>query len=536
MYKILILALFFPFFAFSDEFPSLEQVCSGEEEYSVTEKLASFSCSHPLRIIFPALDIPTCKISIHQNQTLLLEEGWTQKQLNFIGYYVSKDREPNNEKIQYTNYINENSIPKPTSSQELQILINNIRSNHGLSHIEDISTAIPECEDLFSNEPETSEPESNPSAPDSVPQTNTSDSEPQTDEPTINEFLGNPLSLICSSSSEGQQNVFARHLKEYSCFGEPENINSDDCKSHFEENQIALLGKGWTQKQLNYFGFHASVNANRSQKVPYTIDINENTEISPNSSKQEILELINKIRENYELTEEGLYEASGCEDLFPDESNTEAGAECVDCPNGRQQNSEITQLQEQIKSLLAQEEEEEEEDDDDDDDEREERRERRERNKKISVDLEDCKDKKGNWSKISTTEVCTLIGQLFQNQSSMQQRLDHYNTQVQGQLWNLVKQQTLNSFENHSSIFSMMSQQNLFPNPYPQQNLQLMNDVIQLQQNPQMIDSSDQNNLLNSKYNQVIERINSIINLNQSGNYHPSNFYRNIRTDIDSLL
>ena len=118
-----------------------------------------------------------------------MKNGWTQKQLNFIGYYVSKDREPNNEKIQYTNYINENSIPKPTSSQELQILINNIRSNHGLSHIEDISTAIPECEDLFSNEPETSEPESNPSAPDSVPQTNTSDSEPQTDEPTINEFL-----------------------------------------------------------------------------------------------------------------------------------------------------------------------------------------------------------------------------------------------------------------------------------------------------------------------------------------------------------
>ena len=79
MYKILILALFFPFFAFSDEFPSLEQVCSGEEEYSVTEKLASFSCSHPLMIIFPTLDIPTCKNSIHQNQTLLLEEWLDSK-------------------------------------------------------------------------------------------------------------------------------------------------------------------------------------------------------------------------------------------------------------------------------------------------------------------------------------------------------------------------------------------------------------------------------------------------------------------------
>jgi len=42
MYKLLILALFFPFFAFSDDFPSLEQVCSGEEEYSVTENLQAF--------------------------------------------------------------------------------------------------------------------------------------------------------------------------------------------------------------------------------------------------------------------------------------------------------------------------------------------------------------------------------------------------------------------------------------------------------------------------------------------------------------
>ena len=156
--------------------------------------------------------------------------------------------------------------------------------------------------------------------------------------------------------------------------------------------------------------------------------------------------------------------------------------------------------------------------------------------KKISLDLEDCKDKKGNWSQISTTEVCNLIGQLFQNQSSMQQRLAHYNTQVQGQLWNLVKQQTLNSFQNHSSIFSMMSQQNLFSNPYPKQNLQLMNDVIQIQQSPRFQNISDQNNLLNSRYNRIIDNIDSIIDLNQSDNYHPSNFYRNIRTDIDFLL
>ena len=165
-----------------------------------------------------------------------------------------------------------------------------------------------------------------------------------------------------------------------------------------------------------------------------------------------------------------------------------------------------------------------------------EKRTKRKEHRKISVDLEDCKDKKGNWSQISTTEVCTLIGQLFQNQSSMQQRLAHYNTQVQGQLWNLVKQQTLNSFQNHSSIFSMMSQQNLFSNPYPQQNLQLMNDVIQIQQSSRFQNISDQNNLLNSRYNRIIDNIDSIIDLNQSDNYHPSNFYRNIRTDIDSLL
>ena len=357
MYKLLILALFFPFFAFSDDESNdapltPEKICSGEDQESVTETLAKLSCDLNLLHIIEE----NCENDIAQDQSNLLEKGWTQKQLNYIDYYLNIGRNPDiTLQIRSAWHIETQEIAKLSNIGELLYLINKLRKIYSLTELQENGISIEGCEDLFPDEPESI----------------TSDSESQTDEPSIDKFLEDPLSFICNPSLEGQQKLFAQHLKKYSCYETSTEPVDENCKNSFEENQIDLIKNDWTQKQLNYIGFHVAIGSN-NKKVPYTIDINNSTEISPDSSKQEILEFINKIRENYELTEEGLYEAeaTGCENLFSDESTTEAGASCIDCKEGEQQKSEITRFQEQIESLQQRL--------DDDDG----RRRRRERNKK----------------------------------------------------------------------------------------------------------------------------------------------------------
>ena len=149
---------------------------------------------------------------------------------------------------------------------------------------------------------------------------------------------------------------------------------------------------------------------------------------------------------------------------------------------------------------------------------RREKRKMEEINRDIITDLSDCKNKRNNWDKISTNRICILLEQLHAQTSSLE-RLTQYNTQVQGQLWNLVKQQSLNSFDQYSAIQKMMSQIDFFPVPYPQQNLELMSSINNLQRRPWF---QNQSNQLNEQFNQLTGQMDAIIDINASGRYNPS--------------
>ena len=330
MYKLLISALFFPVFAFSaNPFFNLDSVCSSPQD-PVTEELINLSCGEGFLSFFPSSR--ACKVGLKNNQRELMDKGWTQQQLNYIGYFIAKDK-PSAIKTPYTKYINEelNISQAPTNKQSFLQLINLIRKNYNLNQIDNIPTTTPGCENLFSDELDTEDELTS-----------------ETEEFYLTDEI-DPLSAICDpSTTESQQALFGKELIEYSCIGDPESFDAQICEHLFESNQNQLLEKGWTQKQLNYFGFHASLIENSSQKVPYTIDLNETKTHPYFYSPMVFLEFINEMRESYGLEREDLYMAPGCENLF--EFETEAGAECVECLMASFEYPAIDQFEEQIAS------------------------------------------------------------------------------------------------------------------------------------------------------------------------------------------
>ena len=152
MYKLLILTLLFPFFAFSDEFIlNLENVCSEQDQDLVTQKLKNASCGKFYSLSNTPTNTSVCRNSLQIHQDILIENGWTQKQLNLLGYYVTQERHTRDKKIKYTKYISEklNISQAPTNEQDFLQLINFIRMDYNLNQIDNISTTTPGCENLF---------------------------------------------------------------------------------------------------------------------------------------------------------------------------------------------------------------------------------------------------------------------------------------------------------------------------------------------------------------------------------------------------
>jgi len=133
--------------------------------------------------------------------------------------------------------------------------------------------------------------------------------------------------------------------------------------------QTNLLNEGWTQKELNFIGFYTTIHliSPRTLSVyPYSDSLkylrhmyNNRSSSSKPTSNSEFISYINTIRRGRAdyLGEIGpeiqsLEIKRGCENLFSsatDDSNTEAGAECVDCQVSS--NSEGKQIEEQIESI-----------------------------------------------------------------------------------------------------------------------------------------------------------------------------------------
>ena len=253
MYKLLILALFFPFFAFSDDSNfDLEYVCSSTDQNLVTDKLKGISCALSTRS--PRTNT-RCERSIADFQNNLIEAEWTQEQLNYIGYYVTKDREPRNRAIIYTRYIKEiQSVP--SSRRDFVNLINEIRKEHQLEQLEESSilTTTESCKDIFPFEPEEASDQEEVGENDS----------------TGNGDISN-VELICT---EEDQNSITENLLNISC---GENITNQinretsNCRNSLQHSQRRLLQRGdWTQQQLNYIGYYVNRNNSDNKKIPYT--------------------------------------------------------------------------------------------------------------------------------------------------------------------------------------------------------------------------------------------------------------------------
>ena len=101
------------------------------DQDSVTDKLFDVTC-RPLEGSIRE----SCKINLMQAQRTLIEKGWTQQQLNYIGYYVligerrdSRGRRVYENRRMYTEHIRARKL-QPPNKGELLDFINNIRTQY----------------------------------------------------------------------------------------------------------------------------------------------------------------------------------------------------------------------------------------------------------------------------------------------------------------------------------------------------------------------------------------------------------------------
>lgn len=145
MYKLLILVIF-PFFAFSDEAFPLAFLCSNLDlpDYVLSPhtRLENFSCGREW-----VKGSEECKNDLRTNQDLLIEKGWTQQQLIYLGYHVTQGKQDVGSPMPYTKYINENMGETiPSDENSLLSFINKVRTHYELDEIQNIVTEIPQNE------------------------------------------------------------------------------------------------------------------------------------------------------------------------------------------------------------------------------------------------------------------------------------------------------------------------------------------------------------------------------------------------------
>lgn len=111
---------------------TLSTICKSSTESSnlIAEELADISCRSTGKNFIYTF-ISQCKASFKEDQTELFKKGWTQEQLNFIGMLATREKKAS-QRILYTTYLRKNNIPKPSSPEEAEYLVNEIRAHYGL--------------------------------------------------------------------------------------------------------------------------------------------------------------------------------------------------------------------------------------------------------------------------------------------------------------------------------------------------------------------------------------------------------------------
>ena len=151
MYKLLILTLLFPFFAFSNV--NLNAICTSNdnEQLAISDIISNTICDswHTY-----SSDIRQCYNAMNRSYNYLGSKGWTRKELNFLGYHIifSNNRRFNRRIQNFIFYIDEGSIrsTKPINRSELLDYVNQFRSRK-LTRLEEPTYSG--CENLFNISP-----------------------------------------------------------------------------------------------------------------------------------------------------------------------------------------------------------------------------------------------------------------------------------------------------------------------------------------------------------------------------------------------
>ena len=237
--------------------------------------------------------------------------------------------------------------------------------------------------------------------------------------------------------------------------------------------------------------------------------------------------------------------ARSCEGQ-PGNSTTEAGADCSSgtChPGDSSTKSALEAIREEVAKLQEENEEmrrahrEEIEDLEAEREERDreygEKREDRDRdNAALAADLSDCQSRSGNWSELSEAnqKICGLLTRIHQRQDEIAKMQD-YNQQVQQQLWQAVQSQSMNAFSQYESIHKMM-RPGFFNSPYPGQNLQMMDQMNAMQVEISSLRNSMDQSALTSRFDQLVSRMDQMIQLNATGTYNSDAYYQRFRQDL----
>ena len=181
MYKLLILTLLFPFFAFS--VVSLDAICSAgdQEQREISNAVVNDYCEKNEIPIYSTL----CKNAVHASYDELIDKGWTRKELNFLAYHTTFSSNIFNRHFKdLIAKIVSSSIKKPTNRSEFLELINEHDRSNGfgsptLTRLEQPITSG--CESLFPPTDSAQTEESTTEAGESIVQTEESTTEAGTE-------------------------------------------------------------------------------------------------------------------------------------------------------------------------------------------------------------------------------------------------------------------------------------------------------------------------------------------------------------------
>ena len=161
MYKLLILTLLFPFFAFSNEGVDLDSICISDDrgQFEISKKIIDFVCTNQ------TMFYGGCEDRMRDLVADLLNKGWTRKEFNFLAYHMVFNNNINNgdnklrdDSEDFLMFTRKSSIrtTKPTNRTEFLNLINNSLFNIFLPN--EVPPTILEggprgCENLFNLPP-----------------------------------------------------------------------------------------------------------------------------------------------------------------------------------------------------------------------------------------------------------------------------------------------------------------------------------------------------------------------------------------------